>query len=93
MHDDSRSPQTSEKTTDAAMEHASESVTLPEPSPIGDMNACVQTLMNAKLSEVCDGQCIRNNDGTHLDGDMPEDKMWQPRHKKMASPFFHGRSW
>ena len=77
----SKSPRTSKKTTDAAVEQEAESVTTsttsPEPSPIGDMDGHVDTGMDVNLSEVCYGQCISNDDGTHLDVDIPDDKSWQ----------------
>ena len=37
--------------------------------------------MDIKLSELCDGEHIYDNDGTHLDGDTPDDKIWQDRYK------------
>ena len=38
-----------------------------------------------KLSEVFDGECIRKNDETHLDGDISDDKVWQESYKKIIS--------
>ena len=36
--------------------------------------------MDVKLAEVFDGEYLRNNDGTHLDGNIVDDKVWQERY-------------
>ena len=39
--------------------------------------------MDVKLAEVFDGEYLRNNDGTHLDGNIVDDKVWQERYRSI----------
>ena len=39
--------------------------------------------MDVKLAEVIDGDYLRNNDGTHLDGKIVDDKVWQERYSSI----------
>ena len=39
--------------------------------------------INIKLAKQFDGEYIRNNDGTHLDGGISDDLIWQERYKRM----------
>ena len=32
--------------------------------------------MDIKLAEIFDGEYVRNNDGTHLDGGIADDLIW-----------------
>ena len=37
------------------------------------------------LAEVFDGEYLRNNDGTHLDGKIVDDKVWQERYRSIIT--------
>ena len=39
--------------------------------------------MDAKLAEVFDGKNIQNNDGTHLDCEIVDDKVWQEKYSSI----------
>ena len=41
---------------------------------IGDVSGCMPTEMDVKLSESHDGEHVHDDDGTHLDGDVPDGK-------------------
>ena len=41
------------------------------------------TEIDTKLSELFDGEYIHDNDGTHLDGNTPDDRLWQERYKSV----------
>ena len=39
--------------------------------------------MDIKLAEMFDGEYVRNNDGTHLDGDIADCLIWQEIYKRI----------
>ena len=39
--------------------------------------------MDIKLAEMFDGEYVRTNDGTHLDGGIADDLIWQERYKRI----------
>ena len=39
--------------------------------------------MDRKLAEMCDGEYIRANDGTRLDGGIEDDKLWQDNYRRI----------
>ena len=41
------------------------------------------TPMDTKLAEVFDGKNIQNNDGTHLDCEIVDDKVWQEKYSSI----------
>ena len=43
------------------------------------------TQMHIKLVERFDGEYIRNNDGTHLDGGIAYDKLWHEHYKRVVA--------
>ena len=47
----------------------------------GDLDSYKVTEMDLKLAAVFDGECIRNNDGSYLDGGIKNDNVWQQRYK------------
>lgn len=53
------------------------------PSQDGDLPNCKPTPMDAKIASAFDGQCLRDNDGTHLDGGVVDDKLWQDRYHRL----------
>ena len=42
----------------------------------GDLEGYKTTQMDIKLAEIFDGEYVRNNDGTHLDGGIADDLIW-----------------
>ena len=42
----------------------------------GDLDGYKTTQMDIKLAEIFDGEYVRNNDGTHLDGGIADDLIW-----------------
>ena len=45
--------------------------------------------MDIKIAEVFDGNYIRNNDGTHLHGDIKDDDKWQIRFRSLVELPLH----
>ena len=45
-------------------------------STVGDLKDYITTPMDRKLVEVFDGEYIRANGGTQLDGDIVDDNLW-----------------
>ena len=45
--------------------------------------------MDIKIAEVFDGNYIRNNDGTHLHGDIKDDDKWQKRFRSLVDLPLH----
>ena len=46
-----------------------------------DLDSYEATEVDLKLAAVFDGEYIRNNDGSHLDGGIKNDDVWQQRYK------------
>ena len=59
--------------------------TPPEISIIGDLPGYKSTHIDAMLATVYDGEHVRDNDGTHLDGGIEDDAAWQDRHKRIIA--------
>ena len=49
----------------------------------GDLGNYKPTPTDVKLAEVFDGEYLRNNDGTHLDGKIIDNKVWQERYRSI----------
>ena len=41
--------------------------------------------MDIRLSEVFDGEHTRDNDGSHLDGEIPDDAIWREHYKSIIT--------
>ena len=52
-------------------------------STVGDLNDYITTPMDRKLAEVFDGEYIRANDGTQLDGGIVDDNLWQVNYPRI----------
>ena len=55
------------------------------PNPIGNLDGFIPTAMDIKLFEVFDGECTRDNDGAHLDGDIPDYSILRERYKNIIT--------
>ena len=42
--------------------------------------------MDVKLVEVFDGEYLRNNDSTYLDGHIVDDTVWQKKYRSIIYP-------
>jgi hypothetical protein len=51
-------------------------------SPLGDLPGAAISMADLKLKEVY-GDYIHQNDGTHLDGGIADDSVWQARWAKL----------
>ena len=52
-------------------------------STVGDLTDYATTPMDRKLAEIFDGEYIRANDGTQLDGGIEDDKLWQDNYRRI----------
>ena len=66
----------SDSDTDAASNQEADSTVSPAPSSIGDIDGCMPTEMDVKLAELFDGECVRNNGSTYLNGNIHDDSLW-----------------
>ena len=51
-------------------------------STVGDLTYYTTTPMDRKLAEIFDGEYIRTNDGTQLDGGIEDDTLWQDNYRR-----------
>ena len=54
-------------------------------SAIGDLEGYSLAEIDVKLAELFDGENTHNNDGTHLDIELVDDKVFQDRYKSLIS--------
>ena len=50
----------------------------------GDLDGYEITSMDKKIANVFEGNFIRNNDGTQLDGGISDDSIWQTRFRSLV---------
>ena len=55
------------------------------PTQFGDLPNYIPTHMDVSIASVFDGEHLRDNDGTQLDGGIKEDKVWQDRHRLLTT--------
>ena len=79
--DEEESSNESEKEKDKSTKNSS----IPESSynTVGDLKDYMTTPMDRKLAEVFDGEYIRANDGTQLDGGIVDDNLWQVNYRRI----------
>ena len=72
-------------TTDADQNNKTNEDIITAPNPIGNLDGYITTEMYIRLSEAFDGECTRDNDGTHLDREIPDDAIWRERYKSIIT--------